>query len=261
MKHFKKIRFIFISFFIVVTACVKNSGTINYTRTNSNTDLTLSKSNLKRGEQLIASTSQSNPNAIVKWNTSPSMNTVVLPANNQAAAIFALAGTYHITASYYNASDTSTAYDSSSASVTVNDSVITTAPVPDGLDSVSLSGDQLVFSPVSASDSIFIMSVQTVNLYNCLPFLAAYSFDGLNGTSLLLYSEGEVVEGSGCNGAKNHAVSYLFYNPLKKGVYNISAVLNNITYQGTLTITDVDYTFYWPYTSGITISPLQIKKH
>ena len=261
MKHFKKIRFICLSFFIVITACVKNSGTIHYTGTNPNTDLTLSKSNLKRGEQLIASTNQSNSNAIIKWTTYPSINTVVLPANNQAAAIFALAGTYHITASYFNASDTSTAYDSSSASVTVNDSVITTAPVPDGLDSVSLSGDQLVFSPVSASDSIFIMSVQTINLYNCMPFLAAYSFDGLNGTSLLLYKDGEVVEGSGCNGAKNHAVSYLFYSPLKKGVYNISAILNSITYQGTLTVTDADYTFYWPYTSGITISPLQVKKH
>ena len=261
MKHSEKIRFIYLSFFIVITACVKNSGSIQYTGTNSNTDLTLSKSNLKRGEQLIASTNQSNPNAIIKWTTYPSMNTVVLPANNQAAAIFALAGSYHITASYYNASDTSTAYDSSSAPITVNDSIIFTAPVPDGLDSVSLSGDQLVLSPVSASDSIFIMSVQTVNLYNCTPFLAAYSFDGLNGTSLLLYSEGEVVEGSGCNGAKNHAFSYLFYGPLNIGIYNISAVLNRITYQGTLTVTDTEYTFYWPYTSGITISPLQIKKH
>jgi hypothetical protein len=261
MKHFMKTHFIYLSFFVVIAACVKNSGTVHYNGNPSNSDLTLSKSNLKRGEQLIASTNQSNPNAIIKWTTYPSMNTVVSPANNQAAAIFALPGTYHITASYYNASDTTTAYDSSSAPVTVNDSIVTTPPVPDGLDSLSLSGDQLVLSPVSASDSIFIMSVQTVNMYNCTPYLTAYSFDGLNGTSLLLYKDGEVVEGSGCNGAKNHAVSYLFYSPLNNGVYNISAVLNSITYQGTLTVTNTDYTFNWPYSSGITISPLQIKKH
>jgi len=255
-----KTHFVILSFFVLITACVKNSGTVHYTGTPSNTDLTLSKSNLKRGEQLIASTNQSNPNAIVKWTTYPSVNTVVSPANNQAAAIFAQPGVYHITASYYNLSDTTTAYDSSSAPVTVNDSIVTT-PVADGFDSLSLSGDQLVLSPVSASDSIFIMSVQTVNLYNCTPFLAAYSFDGLNGSSLLLYKDGEVVEGSGCNGAKNHAVSYLFYSPLNNGVYNISAVLNSVTYQGSLTVTDTDYTFVWPYTSGITISPLQVKKH
>jgi len=260
MKHFMKTHFVILSFFVLITACVKNSGTVHYTGTPSNTDLTLSKSNLKRGEQLIASTNQSNPNAIVKWTTYPSVNTVVSPANNQAAAIFAQPGVYHITASYYNLSDTTTAYDSSSAPVTVNDSIVTT-PVADGFDSLSLSGDQLVLSPVSASDSIFIMSVQTVNLYNCTPFLAAYSFDGLNGSSLLLYKDGEVVEGSGCNGAKNHAVSYLFYSPLNNGVYNISAVLNSVTYQGSLTVTDTDYTFVWPYTSGITISPLQVKKH
>jgi hypothetical protein len=261
MKNLIKSCFASISLFIVIPGCVKNSGSIQYTGTKTNSDLTLSKSNLKRGEQLMASTNQPNPNAIVKWTTYPSINTVVLPANNQAAAIFALAGSYRITASYYNASDTTIAYDSSSAPVTVNDSINLTTPVPDGLDSVSLAGDQLILSPVSASDSIFIMSVQTVNLYNCTPFLAAYSFDGLNGNSLLLYSEGEVVEGSGCNGAKNHAVSYLFYSPLNKGTYIISAVLNSITYQGSLTVTDTDYIFTWNYSSGIIISPLQIKRN
>jgi hypothetical protein len=259
----KMIRTSFICFFMLIGihACVKNSGTVNYTGTGSKSDLTLSKSNLKRGEQLIASTDQSNPNAIVKWTTYPSMNTLLSPANNQAAVIFASAGSYQITASYYNSSDTTVAYDSSSAPVIVNDSFVTTAPAPDGLDSVSLAGDQLILSPVSASDSVFVMSVQTVNLYNCTPFLAAYSFDGLNGNSLLLYSEGEVVEGSGCNGAKNHAVSYLFYGPLNIGTYNISAVLNGITYQGSLSVTASYYTFTWNYSSGIIISPLQIKRN
>ncbi len=259
MKNIVKTAVICTSVLILIHACVKNSGTVNYTG-GTKSDLTLSKSNLKRGEQLIASTNQSNPNAIVKWTTYPSTNTLVSPANNQASAIFAMPGSYQITASYYNASDTTLAYDSSSAPVTVNDSFITTAPIPDGLDTVSLAGDQLILSPVSASDSIFIMSVQTVNLYNCTPFLAAYSFDGLNGNSLLLYSEGEVVEGSGCNGAKNHAVSYLFFGPLNNGTYSISAVLNGITYQGTLAVTSTYYTFTWNYSSGITISPLQIKR-
>ncbi len=259
MKNFIKTLIFCVSISIVIFSCAKNSGSNN--STSSKSDLTLSKSDLKRGEQLIASTNQSNPNAIVKWTTYPSTNTVVVPANNQAGAIFAQAGSYRITASYYNASDTTVAYDSSSAPVIVNDSISSPSVVPDGLDSVSLTGDQLILSPISASDSIFIMSVQTVNLYNCTPFLAAYSFDGLNGNSLLLYSEGEVVEGSGCNGAKNHAVSYLFFSPLNTGTYNISAVLNNVTYNGSLTVTAKDYIFTWNYTSGITISPLQIKRN
>jgi hypothetical protein len=259
MKNLINTLFVCAFISVVTPACVKNSGSIQ--TTGSNSDLTLSKSDLKRGEQLIASTNQSNPNAIVKWTSYPSANTVVLPANNQAAAIFASAGSYRITASYYNASDTTNAYDSSSAPVTVNDSISYTAPTPDGLDSVSLAGDQLILSPISASDSIFIMSAQTVNSYNCTPYLTAYSYDGLNGNSLLLYSEGEVVEGRGCGGAKNHAVSYLFFGPLNIGTYNISAVLNGITYQGSLTVTSTDYLFTWNYTSGITISPLQIKRN
>lgn len=260
MNNINKTFIVSLSILTLVPACVKNSGTVHYTG-GGKSDLTLSKSDLKRGEQLIVSTNQSNPSAIVKWTTYPAMNTLVSPANNQAAAIFALAGSYQITASYYNASDTTVAYDSSSAPVTVNDSIVYSAPIPDGLDTVSLAGDQLILSPVSASDSVFIMSVQTVNVYNCTPFLAAYSFDGLNGNSLLLYSEGEVVEGSGCNGAKNHGVSYLFFGPLNAGTYNISAVLNGTTYQGSLTVTATDYTFTWNYSSGITISPLHIKRN
>ncbi len=87
MKNFIKILIVCVTFSIVIFACAKNSGSNN--STGSNSDLTLSKSDLKRGEQLIASTNQSNPNAIVKWTTFPSANTVVLPANNQAGAIFA----------------------------------------------------------------------------------------------------------------------------------------------------------------------------
>jgi hypothetical protein len=87
------------------------------------------------------------------------------------------------------------------------------------------------------------------------------SFDGLNGTSLFLYKEGEVVEGSGCNGAKNHAFLYLFYAPLNNGTFTISAELNSITYQGSLTVTDTDYIFTWNYSSGIMITPLQIKRN
>jgi hypothetical protein len=252
MKKFIKPLVVCISICFVLPACVKNAGSIQTTGTGSKSDLTLSKSDLKRGEQLIASTNQTNPNAVVKWTTYPATNTVVVPANNQAGAIFAQAGSYRITASYYNASDTSVAYDSSSAPVIVNDSISSPSVIPDGLDSVSLTGDQLILSPIS---------VQTVNLYNCTPFLAAYSFDGLNGNSLLLYSGGEVVEGSGCNGAKNPAVSYLFYSPLNIGTYNISAVLNNVTYNGSLTVTATDYIFTWNYSSGITISPLQIKRN
>ncbi len=261
MINFVKLCIICLFLSITNTSCVKNSGSIQYTGTKSNSDLTLSKSDLKRGEQLIAYTNQSNLNAIVKWTTYPSINTLILPANNQAAAIFALAGDYRITASYYNATDTTIAYDSSSAAVTVNDSISSAPSSPDGLDSLSLAGDQLILSPVSATDSAFIMSAETFNLYNCTPYLTAYSYDGQNGNSILLYSGGEIVEGSGCNGAKNHAVSYLFFGPQNNGTYSISAVLNNITYQGSLNVTDTDYIFTWNYSSGIIISPLQIKRN
>ncbi|HEY4967213.1 MAG TPA: hypothetical protein VII28_12480, partial [Puia sp.] len=69
-------------------------------------------------------------------------------------------------------------------------------------------------------------------------------------------------EGKGdCGGEKDQAYAYMPINTLAAGVYKVTANLNQVNYQGSLTVTDTDYTFSWNYTSGIIISPLHIKKN
>jgi hypothetical protein len=260
MKIVINIFFVLLMFITFYTSCRKNSDTDH--NTSGNSVLTLSKTTVNRGEQLLVSTNLSDVNSKIKWTVFPSGYSNVSPANKEAAAIFAFAGTYRITASYYSLSDTSAAYDSSSSTVLVTDSFYTPTSNGMNVDTASLAGDQIILVPVKASDSVFVMLAQTTNLYNCTPYLTAYGVGGDISSSLLFdFRSVEVVEGTGgCNGAKNPAVAYIFFNPAANGNYNFSVYFNQITYQGILTVTDTSYTFTWNYTSGILISPLQIRK-
>jgi hypothetical protein len=248
------------------SACVKNSNSSQHNST-GNAVLTLSKSSVKRGEQLMALTNESNPAAIIKWTTTASNTAVILPDKTQAAVMFARAGTYSITASYYNVSDTVSAYDSSSSSLVVTDSIYSPSASSTG-DTTNLSGG-IVLIPVSASDSGLIVLVQTTNLYGCTSYLTAYAAGGPTNPSLEFnFNWAEVVlnNGTSCGGIQNPATAFVFFGllsdggPIGNGQYAVTVELNQVNYQGSLTVTDTDYTFTWNYTSGVIISPLQIKK-
>ncbi len=61
-----------------------------------------------------------------------------------------------------------------------------------------------------------------------------------------------------CGGATSTAKAYIIAPPPANGVYTFHVILNTAVYSGTLTVTDQNYTFNWPFSSGVTISPLQI---
>jgi hypothetical protein len=244
-----------------ILACNKNNSSKINNDGKIASVLTLSKSRVKRGEQLFVSTNAADTNSSIRCAVKPSVYARVLAANNQAAAIFPFAGTYQITASYYSASDTLVAYDSSSAAIIVKDSIYSPLPIGSNTDTLSLAGDQIKLRPIAASDSGFVMSVETSNLYNCTPYLTACGWEqGPSTLGFLFNSALAIVSKNGCDGAKNPAIAYLFFTPLSNGTYNISGIFNQVNYQGGLTVTSTDYTFTWNYTTGIIISPLQIKK-
>ncbi len=83
--------------------------------------------------------------------------------------------------------------------------------------------------------------------------------------ALIFYEIISAATGSGCNGSQNPAVAYLFpeqylTGPPAQGTYQISVMVNQVNYQGSFTVTATGITFNWPYTSGVTISPLQVTK-
>lgn len=256
----------FVICLIIIAAhisCVKSSGGTNYSGSKTNSTLTLSKSVVEKGEPLLASTTKSDGNAIIRWQVRPAVNAVVLPSNDKAAIFITNPGSYQVTASYYSASDSAIAYDSSNSTITVNDSNYTPPPVAAGYDTASLAEDQITLIPTSSFDSGLVIIAKTKNLYNCYPYLTAYAWSqgGTNSSLDFDFRSAEVVEGkTDCAGIRNTAFAFMPTNVSASGVYTITANFNGASYQGSLTVTDNDYIFTWNYTAGIIISPLQIKK-
>jgi hypothetical protein len=256
MRHVKKASLGVFLLFLAVTSCNKDSN-----HSGNGAQLSLSSTSLQRGQPLLISTALSDNNTTIRWSLHPSNGTTIMPSKNHAEALFGLAGHYGITASYYSASDSTKAYDSSTAQIVVSDTIYASPP-PATTDSLTLAGDELTLVPVSATDTSLIILAKTTRLYNCIPYLTAFGTAVYPGRSLYFDFRGIlVVEGKGdCAGVQNPAVSYVpFATPLIPGSYELTATLNGVDYSGSLTVTDTYYQFNWNYTSGIIISPTTLK--
>jgi len=167
--------------------------------------------------------------------------------------LFPTSGSYQLLAIYSDSSGSGS--DTSTAPITVTDS---TYIPPSTLDTLPLTGDQIILTPVRDSNRVLFLEVQTKNSYDCFPTLM---YSTMTSTDSIGVNFSGVVAGSpsgGCGGVQNQAYSYLIFSQLPDGAYTFTVTLNGVVYRGTLTVTDTNYTFTWNYTSGVTISPLQV---
>jgi hypothetical protein len=260
MKHILWILSLSCCLLVGFIACIKSSNPTAGAK--GTKTLTLSAYSVKRGTPVVAVVDGS-LSSNIKWTVTPSDLAYIIPGNGQAMVLFPRPGSYRISANYTSGADS--ASDSASSMIHVNDSTYT--PVqPGNLDTTSMAGVQVTLTPMLDSNSRLMLQVQSTSAYDCFPTFIWADTAGQSGSigiGLL-----EIVSGSlygNCNGAKNPAVSYLFpgdnlSGPLPDGVYPISVTMNNTTYQGSYTVTDNAYTFNWSYTSGVTISPLQVSR-
>ncbi len=238
---------------LFTTGCKKSS-----TGSSSSTKpaVTLSKTTVARGEPLLASVADLSTSATIRWKIFPAPGTMLSASRDQATVFFGNKGSYQLTAVVYADSTSPIATDSSTTPVTVSDSVYTPPP-PIQSDTSALFGDAIQIQPVTCTDTGgLILAVQTVNLYSCYPQLNYYFSQQGNTIELDCLSVSSMMED--CGGALNTAKAVVLSHAPLNGVYNFNVVLNTATYHGTLTVTDQTYTFSWPYTSGVTLSPLQI---
>ncbi len=238
---------------LFTTGCKKSStGSSSATRP----AVTLSKTTVARGEPLLASVADLSTSATIRWKIFPAPGTMLSASRDQATVFFGNKGSYQLTAVVYADSTSPIATDSSTIPITVSDSVYT-PPAPIQSDTSALFGDAIQIQPVTCTDTGgLIFAVQTVNLYSCYPRLN-YSFDQ-TGNTIDLYCLSVSSSMESCGGAMNTAKAVVLGQAPANGVYNFNVILNTATYRGTLTVTDQNYTFSWPYTSAVTISPLQI---
>jgi hypothetical protein len=259
MKRYVNINSLFFGCLFLLCACNKNTSS---TGGNSNV-LTLSKSTVKIGEPVIATTNGSGSG--ITWST-PS-NGQVWPATHSDSAtfVFTHAGSYQITA-YIPNSNTSMGpltEDSSNATVIVTDSLYgdTSGAACNAILVKTLSADdQINLTPISFSDTGLIFIAHTQDLYTNSPILnTGGNLPLTNGTfecdfnSTFEYA---------CFGSPTPvpAVGIVSFTSVTNGTYNLVFKLNGTTYQGSVTVTDTNCTITWSYLSGVTISPLTIQK-
>jgi hypothetical protein len=249
-------------------ACDKNASPASGTKTSgtSGATLTLSATRVQKGAPLIATVDNTAAENI-RWTVTPATAAHITTGNGQAMILFAQAGTYQIKASYVSGADSA---DSATCPITVSDTVYTPVP-PSTTDTTSLAGVGIMLTPSLDSIGRLVLLAQSTIVYNCFPtFVWSVSqgqFDSSavdNGEiSLIFYEVISTATGSGCDGAQNPATAYLFpeqylTGPPGAGTYPITAMVNQTLYQGTYTVTATGFSFNWPYTSGVTISPIQL---
>jgi hypothetical protein len=261
MNCSKLVALICLILFGIMPSCVKNSATIDYTSGNANQHL-IPLNPVKKGEPFIISAVLPDSNASVRWTIRPSDSTQLNANGNRVMITITFPGMYLITVNFYSPSDPIKPYDSSTYSVTVTDTNYTQQVGPG--DTVSLAGGEVTLIPVSTSGTLEFI-VQTAAKYNCTSSISAIGFNQyIIGVEkyIFFYFDSAMVDISkaDCGGIKNPATIIVTPSPLANGIHTIYGYLNQFMYEGSVNVTDSNYTFTWPYTSGLIISPMQLKK-
>jgi len=124
----------------------------------------------------------------------------------------------------------------------------------------SLAGDQIQMMPVrvdSGSLSGLWITTTTQNTYPCANTTLTTTFSQPDSSGYTFGFFGAHVSGY-CIPGQSHAQSTKFLFPVQDGTHAITVVFNNAIYHGSFTKTGNQYSFTWPYSSGVTISPLTI---
>jgi hypothetical protein len=254
-----------LAFLIIVfsVSCKKNNSGGGSTKP----VLTLSSSTIKRNQPLVASTNVISSNLVVRWSVNAAANNSwISPSGNKSIILFTNSGNYTVTASYFADSAATTPYDSSTSPVTVTDSIYNDSAGTwtncNTLQQEPISNnDQIFLTPVSYSDTGLVFVAHTQQTYGDQYPLLDYSLipDTTAGYGFVF---GTVTE-SPCNiatGTPTPATGILSISSLSQGANDFTIYFNGAVYVGTITVTNMQISFSWHYTSGVIISPQTIMK-
>ena len=125
---------------------------------------------------------------------------------------------------------------------------------------LSLIGDQIRISPAgidSSNVSGLVFASITEKSYPCASSNLVTYITSSTDSGYTVYYTGVYIPGTCTTGqAKARSTNTIF--PVQNGSHQLNVVLNGTVYTGSFTKTGNQYTFNWPYTSGVTISPLTI---
>ena len=243
---------------LLMVSCAKDPQIYGYTKPT----LSFSKTSVKIGEPLYVTTSGQTAGTKIQWTTGPS-GQVWSPGNiDTATFLFTSPGTYQIKALYTSSSGLS-AYDSSTGTITVVDSVFTDTSTTqcNVIAQMNLSpNDQVILTPISYSDTGLIFIAHTQDAYNHSPILDCGGNHPPSGGVFECDFNSTLVFPCLGSTLPAPAVGIVSFTSVTNGTFSLVFKLNGNTYQGSVTVTSTQCTITWNSMSGVTISPLTIQK-
>jgi hypothetical protein len=242
-----KIVLFFIAAVVGFSSCKNESNEIP-TKT-----LEMSKSSkIKIGEPVTVNTTTVGSTTADAWSVTPSGFSKVVTSGTSAAISFTKSGNYVV-----SVKSASGVY---SSSVNVQDSIYNPGVSRSSVISPT-TNDQLTIKPILLpADSItgVMLEAKTTNQYDCLNNVLLYKSEHVGADFNITFNGVQTPE-NGIVG-KSQSVAYLYLAPLKEGSQNFHITFNQVVYSGSVLKAGNSYTFTWPYTSGVTISPLSVSK-
>lgn len=229
---------------------------------------------IKKGEPIQFSVNNLSGET-ARWSVSPATNVQLNSKGNNATVYFGKAGSYTVTAlmggitsrvmvtvsdSSYCDDSTHHRCDSIPRDSIPRDSIpVDTTHI--GRDSLfSILGDQLHLTPSridSGSTSGLAIAAITERKYPCLNnYLASYVVIS-NDSGYSIHYTGALVPWSCINGQTQARATRVIF-PIQNGTHQFSVVVGGVPYTGSFTKTGNQYSFSWPYNSGVIISPQTI---
>jgi hypothetical protein len=236
------------------TSCKKDRNDLNPKNNNETTGsgLDASKtSKIKKGEPVSFKFSQAPDGSSVIWTVIPFDNVQINPTGNAATIQFSNAGVYSVNASYSNFKG--------STNISVLDSIYN----PGGGKPTyqPLTGDQ-IFITVSKYDSMGLGGLDfryvTEKKYNCLNHTLLFD-NNFSGQNLhVVFNSVMVPSDEYCISGEDYASGGTAWYPIAEGSHGFEVTLDGKTYSGSFVKNGGTYTFTWPYTAGVTLTPLVI---
>lgn len=221
---------------------------------------------IKKGEPIIFTAASLTGS--VTWSVSPSTRVQVNPSGNKASILFGWPGQYIVRASAGSAMMTSTVnvIDSSfyvpGTGGTGNGGGSSSGPAgPVTYTTVPLTGDQVSIqvSKVDTGNSAgLVFHATTGKTYNCLNNVLSAELTQSGNNITISFNGVKTPEGAHCESGQSKPSSFHQAWPIADGSHSFKVVLNGTTYTGTLVKSGKNFSFTWPYSSSVTISPLTL---
>lgn len=213
-------------------------------------------SSIKKNEPVVFSINAPAGSTVV-WSVTPPAGVTIYDSANLATILFSNPGNYTVSAvaGGQTATRLINVIDSSFQDTTGGG-----GSGGGGDTTLPLTGDSVILTMSKRTDSTggssLMINAITYNSYNCLNNQLLTSANSSSGNYAVDFNGVFVPGTANCTPGTKKAGSVITFSGIPDGTHNFKVKLNGVTYSGSFTKTGSSYSFTWPVSPGVTLSPL-----